>query len=133
MGKRISRREAIARADVNVSAITDGTGTTNFPYPEALETVAHSEGVYGCTGILRRGATSGLRYFAGPYSSDCEGHALRQQMGNRERAVVEQLDRVEVVEQAEHGRRCVLRFVAFDGSAFTVATFDRGHSWAICG
>lgn len=128
--KRIAKKTIIAQADINASK---ATSVTYFPFPEYVEKVAYSAGVYGWTGSLYRGTTSGLLYSVTDYGNDCasNGHDIRRMMGAREAAVVENLAYCEEVEH--DGSKSVLRFVARDGYSFTVATFDRGHSWTICG
>lgn len=128
--KRIAKRTIVSQADINA---TKATSVTYFPYPEYVEKVAYSAGVYGWTGSLYRGETSGLLYAVTDYGNDCPGNgsSIRHTMGARELAIVENLAYCEEVEH-DHGKS-VLRFVARDGHAFTVATFDHGRTWTICG
>lgn len=128
MSEKMSKRALYKIADVDMSV----TDATYFPFPERVEAVAHSEGVYGCTGILYKGRESGALYVGGKYTSESQGYELRRAMGNRERAIVEKLERVEQVE-SEGASFSVLRFVARDGYSFTAVTRDYGHSWTICG
>lgn len=127
MSERISKRRLLEWADIDTAEVR----ATYFPFPEPVERFAHSEGVNGCTGILYRGSVSGRLYAGGKYSSEATGAALRRALGYRERAVVENLDRIEVHEG--DGEYCVFSFVARDGSRFTVATWDFGRTWEICG
>lgn len=128
--KRIAKKAVVSLADINA---TKATSVTYFPYPEYVEKVAYSAGVYGWTGSLYRGTTSGLLYAVTDCGNDCasNGHSMRKMMGARELAVVENLAYCEE-EEHDHGKS-VLRFVARDGHAFTVATFDHGRNWTICG
>lgn len=128
MSERISKRRLLEWADINA----DDVEVTYFPFPEPVERFAHSEGVNGCTGILYRGSVSGKLYADGKYSSEAQGEKLRRDMGYRERAVVEQLDHIEVHE-GDGSSFCVFSFVARDRSRFTVVTRDFGHTWSICG
>lgn len=129
--KRIAKRDIINRAHINA---TTATHATYFPFMEYTERVAYSAGVYGWTGNLFRGCTSGCLYAVTDYGNENAptSYRLMEMLGNRERAVMETLDHVEEVEYkgAEYS---VLRFVAMDGHAFTVATFDFGKTWEICG
>lgn len=130
--KRISRK-----AIVNTSAInaTKATHATYFPFPEYTDRVAYSAGVYGWTGNQFIGLTSGIKYAVTDQGNEY-AHAclpLVQAMGNREKAVIESLDHVEEIEHKDNGKYSMLRFVARDGHSFTVATFDFGHTWTICG
>ena len=128
MSQRISKRRLLEWADIN----TDDVEVTYFPFPEPVEIRAHSEGVYGCTGLLFKGRVSGALYAGDEYVSESQGYDLRRSLGNRERAVIEQLDHIEVHEG--DGRAfCVFSFVACDGSRFTVVTRDFGRTWSICG
>lgn len=128
--KRIAKRTIISQADINA---TKANSVTYFPFPEHVEKVAYSAGIYGWTGSLYQGETSGLLYAVTDYGNDCasNGHDMRAAMGNRELAVVRNLSHVEEVEH-DHAKS-VMRFVARDGYAFTVATFDHGRTWTICG
>lgn len=128
--KRIAKKTIISRAHINA---TTATSVTYFPYPEYVEKIAYSAGIYGWTGSLYRGTISGALYAVTDYGNDCasNGHDIREAMGARELAVVENLDYCEEVEH-DYGKS-VLRFVARDGHAFTVATFDHGRNWTICG
>lgn len=128
MSEKISKRALYKMADVDI----DVAGVTYFPFPEPVEIVAHSEGLYGCTGILYRGCESGALYAGGKYSSASQGWDLRKSIGNRERAVVEKLARVEQLE-GDGVYYSVLRFVSRDGYSFTAVTRDYGHHWTICG
>ena len=128
--KRIAKKTIISQADINA---TKATSVTYFPFPEHVEKVAYSCGVYGWTGSLYRGTESGCLYAVTDYGNDCpsNGHDIRRTMGNREKAVVENLAYAEEIEH--DGRKSVLRFVARDGYSFTVVTFNGGHDWTICG
>lgn len=126
--RRISKQAAYAMADVN----TDSIGVTYFPYPETTSKVAYSAGSR-CTAVLRRGDVSGVLYVSGPYANDYAGARIGRDLGNRERAVVERLSHVEVVERDDIHGRSIVAFVARDSSRFTVATFDFGRTWTICG
>ena len=128
MSEKMSKRALYKIADVDM----DVTDATYFPFPEPVEAIAHSEGVYGCTGILYKGRESGALYVGDAYTCESQGYELRRALGNRERAVVEKLDHVEQVE-SEGARFSVLRFVACDGYSFTAVTRDYGHNWTICG
>lgn len=127
---RMSKKAIYQRADIN----TDSIGVTYFPYPEYTEKVAYSCGIYGCTAVLRRGYESGALYASGPYanSDGCAPYGFRESFGNRERAIIERLDHIEQVEPGADGR-AVFAFVSRTGERFTVATFDHGHTWSICG
>ena len=128
MSERISKRRLLEWADID----TEKVEVTYFPFPEPVEIRAHSEGVYGCTGLLFKGRISGALYAGDAYVSESQGQELRSDLGYRERAVVENLDHIEVHE-GDGSSFCVFSFVAFDGSRFTVVTRDFGHTWTICG
>lgn len=128
---RYSKKALYQRADID----TDSISATYFPYPEPTEQVGYSCGIYGCTAVLRRGYTSGALYAAKPYANE-DGHQnpqFLQQIANRERYVIEHLDHIEIEESSSDHSRSVFAFVATTGERFTVATFDYGHSWKICG
>lgn len=128
---RMSKKGIYQRADID----TDSISATYFPYPEATEQVGYSCNAYGCTAVLRRGYTSGALYAAAPYANE-DGHQNPQflrQIANRERYVIEHLDHIEDVERSSDHSRAMFAFVASTGERFTVATFDHGHNWTICG
>ena len=128
--ERISKRALVNLADVDA---THATHVTYFPYPERIDKIAYSCGASGWTGSLYRGQTSGALYAVTNQGNDCptNGTSVRRMMGARETCVVETLSHVEEVEH-DHAKS-VLRFVSRDGHAFTVATFDFGRTWTICG
>lgn len=128
---RMSKKSIYQRSDIN----TDSIGVTYFPYPEATEKVGYSCNVYGCTAVLRRGYESGALYAAAVYGGNedgCTSYEFVKSFGNREREIVARLDHIEQVEPGNHGR-AVFAFVSRTGERFTVATFDHGHTWSICG
>lgn len=127
---RYSKKALYQCADIN----TDSIGVTYFPYPEQTEQVAYSCGIYGCTAVLRRGYESGALYASGPYanSDGWAPYGFRESFGNREHAIIERLDHIEQVEPGT-GDRAVFAFVSRTGERFTVATFDYGKTWTICG
>lgn len=128
--ERIAKRTLVNLANVDA---THATHATYFPYPEHVDKIAYSCGASGWTGSLYRGRESGALYAATDAGNDCpaNGYSIRRAMGARESAVVERLDHVEEVEHG-HGSS-TLRFVARDGYAFTISTFDFGRTWTICG
>lgn len=127
---RLSKKAIYQQADIN----TDSIGATYFPYPEPTEKVAYSCGIYGCTAVLRQGRESGTLYASGPYanSDGWAPYGFRESFGNREREIIARLDHIEQDEPGEGGR-AVFSFVSRTGERFTVATFDHGHTWEICG
>lgn len=130
---RYSKRAIYQRADIN----TDSIGVTYFPYPEPTEKVGYACGIYGCNAVLRQGNESGAYYAAGTRNScgnedGCSPYGFRESFGNRERDIIARLDHIEQDEPGEGGR-AVFSFVARTGERFTVATFDYGHTWEICG
>lgn len=128
--KRYSKKSIYQLADIDTGSI----GVTYFPYPEATEKIGYSCGIYGCTAVLRRGYDSNALYAADPYANS-DGYSpydFRKSLGNREHDIIERLDHIEQVEPGKDGR-AVIAFVAKDGARFTVATFDHGHTWEICG
>lgn len=129
--KRISKAAIKNLADINA---THANSVTYFPYPENVEKVAYSCGTYGWTGSLYRGTTSGLLYAVTDMGNDCSanGYDMRRTFGARENAVIEDLSHVEEVDHSDHGFS-VMRFVSRNGYAFTVATFDFGRTWTVCG
>ena len=130
--KRLSKREITKRAHVNV---TSATHATYFPFLEYCERIAYSAGVYGWTGNLFRGLTSGVLYAVTDYGNENAPtyYDLMQQLGNREKYVMKTLERIE---ETEHDgcKKSVLVFYSRDGEpSFKLATFDYGHTWNICG
>lgn len=129
--KRYSKKSIYQLADID----TDSIGVTYFPYPESTVKIGYSCNVYGCTAVLRKGYDSGILYAAAVYGGNedgCTHYDFTQSFGNRERAIIEQLDHIEQIENEGH-KRSVFAFVAKDGTRFTVATFDNGRTWKICG
>lgn len=117
-------------AHINVDAIH----CTYFPYPEYTTKKAYSSGVYGCTGVLLVGQTSGCLYEASPYANEdgTPPYGFIEAMGNRERAVIEGLSDVQEIEH-DGAQASTVEFVAYDGSRFTAHTDDYGKTWTICG
>lgn len=128
---RYSKKALYQRADIDADSIS----ATYFPFPEYTEKVGFSCNATGCTAVLLRGYTSGALYAAAPYANE-DGNPTRQflqQIANRERYVIEHLDHIEDVERSSDHSRAVFSFVATTGERFTVATFDYGRNWKICG
>lgn len=128
--QKLSKREILRRSHIN----TDECSATYFPFPEYTTQVAYSAGVYGCTGQMYRGLTSGCLYATDPYGAGRSGSPNREMVasfGNRERDIVERLDHVEIIENGVE--RNTLAFVAYSGERFTVTTTDFGRTWTICG
>lgn len=130
MTRRLSRKTIHEWADINAEAIH----CTYFPYPEYTTKRAYSCGVYGCTGVLLVGETSGCLYEADPYANEngTPPYGFIEAMGNRERAIVEKLRAVQEIEH-DGTRASTVAFIACDGSRFTAHTNDYGHTWTICG
>jgi len=128
---RYSKKALYQRADID----TDSISATYFPFPEYTEKVGYSCNAIGCTAVLLRGYTSGALYAAAPYANE-SGNPTRQfmqQIANREREIIKHLDHIEIEESSRDHSRAVFAFVATTGERFTVATFDYGRTWKICG
>ena len=127
---RMSKKAIYKRADIN----TDSIGVTYFPYPEPTDKIGYSCNVYGCTAVLRRGCDSGALYAARAYANEsgCTNWEMIRSYGNREREIIARLDHIEIEEPGNEGR-AVFAFVSRTGERFTVATFDHGRNWTICG
>lgn len=127
---RMGKRAMYQRADIDVDSI----GVTYFPFPESVTQIAYSCGSQ-CTGMLFRGNESYCLYVGGPYTSTSNGYDMREMFGNRERAIVERLSHVEVIESGRDNghKHAVVAFVSRGGERFTVVTNDYGRTWDICG
>ena len=128
---RYSKKAIYQAANID----TDSIEVTYFPYPESTEKIGYSCNIYGCTAVLRRGDESGALYAAKVYGGNEDGWSpweFRKSFGNRERDIISRLDHIEI-EEPGHNGRAVFAFVARSGERFTVATFDQGHTWTICG
>ena len=132
--KRVSRKHIIEVADINA---TRDIPVTYFPFPEYTERVAYSAGMHGWTGNLFKGLESGVLYAVTDGANEGAGiHRVAESFGFREREIVRNLSHVELVESDSRGgisNYCVMAFVSCDGSRFTVATFDHGKNWEVCG
>lgn len=120
-------------ADVDADMLFS-CGVTYFPFVESSKKIAYSCGINGCTAVLRRGDSSGALYAARPGANedgsyDSEFVGL---LGTRELAIVHALDHYELLEGRPNGY-AVVAVVARGGERFTLATFDRGHNWEVCG
>ena len=130
--KRISKKEILNRAHIDA---TTATSATYFPFCEYCERIAYSAGVYGWTGNLFRGLTSGALYAVTDYGNEDAPakYELMEKLGNRERYVLETLDSVEEIEH-DGAKRSVLKFHSTDGEhTFSLVTSDFGKTWDICG
>lgn len=127
---RYSKKAIFNQADID----TDSIGVTYFPYPESTDKIGYSCNAYGCTAVLRRGCDSGALYAARAYANEsgCTNWDMVRSYGNRERDIISRLDHIEIEEPGNEGR-AVFAFVSHTGERFTVATFDHGHNWTICG
>lgn len=128
---KMAQRDVRNWADINA---TKATHASYFPFLEPCDRCGYACGVYGWRANLYRGRLSGLYYGVWDYGNeDAHLSRLAYKMGARELSVMENLARVEELEYSDNGEKSVLAFIAGDGSRFTVATFDNGSTWDICG
>lgn len=133
MSERITKKALYSMADVDADMLFN-CGVTYFPFVESSKKIAYSCGVNGCTAVLRRGDNSGALYAARPGANEDGSYnsKLLGMFGAREWAIIHALDHYELLEGRPNGY-AVVAVVARGGERFTLATFDRGHNWDVCG
>lgn len=139
--RKMSMRAMREIADVNVTGLS--AGVTYFLFPESCDKIAYASGRYGWNASLYRGRESRALYYVADYGNDganstghIEGYPYipnYDALGERERAVIRDLDGVEVVQGRNETGRAVVRYRSRGGDYFDATTTGDGYTWTICG
>lgn len=139
--EKMSMRAMKRIADVDVTGL--GAGVTYFLFPEPCDKIAYASGIYGWNASLYRGRESRAFYYVADFGNDgasscgnVEGYRYEPNfdaLGEREKAVIRDLDGVEVIQNKHETGRAVVRYRSRGGDYFDATTTGNGYIWTICG